>query len=46
LSPTHGRDLEIARIAKLKPITEIARDLGLEDYEVWVPWDSNPQPTG
>jgi methylenetetrahydrofolate dehydrogenase (NADP+)/methenyltetrahydrofolate cyclohydrolase/formyltetrahydrofolate synthetase/formate--tetrahydrofolate ligase len=27
-------DLEIARIAKLKPITDLARDLGLEDDEV------------
>jgi methylenetetrahydrofolate dehydrogenase (NADP+)/methenyltetrahydrofolate cyclohydrolase/formyltetrahydrofolate synthetase/formate--tetrahydrofolate ligase len=27
-------DLEIARTAKLKPITDLARDLGLEDHEI------------
>ena len=36
LSPTPpiGSDLEIARTAKLKSITDVARDLGLEDDEV------------
>jgi methylenetetrahydrofolate dehydrogenase (NADP+)/methenyltetrahydrofolate cyclohydrolase/formyltetrahydrofolate synthetase/formate--tetrahydrofolate ligase len=36
LSPTPplASDLEIARTAKLKPITEVARDLGLEDEEI------------
>ena len=33
LPPLAG-DLEIARAAKLKPITTVARDLGLEDEEV------------
>jgi methylenetetrahydrofolate dehydrogenase (NADP+)/methenyltetrahydrofolate cyclohydrolase/formyltetrahydrofolate synthetase/formate--tetrahydrofolate ligase len=32
-------DLEIARTAKLKPISEVARDLGLEDNEV-IPYGS------
>ena len=33
-------DLEIARTAKLKPIAQVARDLGLEDEEV-IPYGSN-----
>ena len=32
-------DLEIARTAKLKPIAQVARDLGLEDEEV-IPYGS------
>ena len=32
-------DLEIARTAKLRPITELARDLGLEDDEI-IPYGS------
>jgi formyltetrahydrofolate synthetase len=32
--PPMASDLEIARTAKLKPITEVARDLGLVDDEV------------
>ncbi|HEU4915069.1 MAG TPA: formate--tetrahydrofolate ligase [Acidimicrobiia bacterium] len=33
-------DLEIARTAKLKPISQVARDLGLEEEEV-IPYGSN-----
>ncbi len=32
--PPMASDLEIARTAKLKPITDVARELGLEDGEV------------
>ncbi len=34
-----ANDLEIARTAKLKPITEVAKDLGLEDDEI-IPFGS------
>jgi len=41
LSPVQriASDLEIARTAKLRPITELARDLGLEDDEI-IPYGS------
>ncbi|HJQ91607.1 MAG TPA: formate--tetrahydrofolate ligase, partial [Acidimicrobiia bacterium] len=32
--PHMASDLEIARTAKLKPISDVARDLGLEEEEV------------
>ena len=32
--PRMASDLEIARTAKLKPISDVARDLGLEDEEI------------
>ena len=40
LLPPIASDLEIARTAKLKPIYEVARDLGLEDEEV-IPYGAN-----